>query len=65
MLANLLYLSATACLLIGSALSFNSQDLASYFFLIGSSLFFLKSGICLFNEIKILRQTKTGYLPIN
>ena len=40
---NLLYILATGCLMIGSILDFRKDDVSSYFFLIGSSLFFIKS----------------------
>ena len=43
MIDHILYLSATSCLVIGSSLTFKKDDEGSYFFLVGSSLFFIKS----------------------
>ena len=40
---NILYVMATGFLMTGSILDFNKDDLPSYFFVIGSSLFFIKS----------------------
>ena len=42
---NILYIMATGSLLVGSALDFDTDELASYFFLIGSSLFFVKASM--------------------
>lgn len=42
-ITNVLYVLATGCLMTGSILDFSSNDLSSYFFLIGSTLFFVKS----------------------
>ena len=52
MLSNILYVSATTSLLIGSIMSFESDELADYFYLIGTSLFFVKSSLHLGLEIK-------------
>ena len=51
MFVNIIYVLATLNLLLGSVLSFNN-NFSDYFFIIGSSLFFLKAFICLFNEAK-------------
>ena len=40
---NVLYVLATGFLMAGSILDFSEDDLSSYFFVIGSSLFFVKS----------------------
>ena len=40
---NVLYVLATGCLMTGSILDFKKDDVASYFFVVGSSLFFVKS----------------------
>ena len=40
---NVLYVLATGCLMTGSIMDFNHNDLPSYFFVIGSTLFFVKS----------------------
>ena len=42
-ITNVLYVLATGCLMTGSVLDFSHNDLSSYFFLIGSTLFFIKS----------------------
>ena len=52
MLSNLLYISATSSLLVGSILTFEIDELASYFYLIGTSLFFLKASLHLTREIR-------------
>ena len=52
MLTNILYVSATTSLLIGSIISFESDELADYFYLLGTSLFFIKSSLNLGLEIK-------------
>lgn len=51
MLTNIIYVSATCSLLIGSILSFESDELSDYFYLIGTSLFFIKSNLNLALEI--------------
>ncbi len=56
MLTNIIYVSATSSLLIGSILSFDSKELPDYFYLIGTSLFFLKSSLSLAFEIRKKRQ---------
>ena len=43
MLSNIIYVLATGFLMTGSILDFHKDDLPSYFFLIGSSLFFIKA----------------------
>ena len=49
-LTNTIYIMATGSLLTGSILTFDDNKVADYFYLIGTSLFFIKSGICLINE---------------
>ena len=61
MFSNLLYVLATSNLLVGSVLSFNKEELPDYFYLIGTTLFFLKSGICLINDFK---RPKSSYTEI-
>jgi len=43
LMGNILYVLATGSLMVGSVLDFKQDDLSSYFFVIGSSLFFIKS----------------------
>lgn len=52
MLTNIIYISATTSLLVGSILSFDPDVLPDYFYLIGTSLFFLKSSLTLAIEIR-------------
>ena len=52
MLTNILYVSATSSLLVGSILSFDSQELPDYFYLVGTSLFCFKSILSLGIEIR-------------
>lgn len=56
MLTNIIYVSATSSLLVGSILSFNSEELPDYFYLIGTTLFFLKAGLSLGLEIRKKRR---------
>ena len=66
MLTNILYVSATTSLLIGSIISFESDELADYFYLLGTSLFFIKSSLNLGLEIKNkLRHQVEVYHAIN
>ena len=66
MLTNIIYISATTSLLVGSILSFDSQELPDYFYLVGTSLFFLKSRLSLGLEIrKKQRQGLDVYHAIN
>lgn len=48
--SNVLYVLATGFLMTGSILDFSENDLPSYFFVIGSTLFFAKSllSFCLY-----------------
>ena len=52
MLTNIIYVSATSSLLVGSILSFDSQELPDYFYLVGTSLFCIKSILSLGIEIR-------------
>lgn len=52
MLTNIIYVSATSSLLIGSILSFESEELSDYFYLIGTTLFFIKSTLNFSLEIR-------------
>jgi len=56
MLTNIIYVSATTSLLVGSILSFNAEELPDYFYLIGTSLFFIKSSLSLGLEIRKKRR---------
>jgi len=63
MLTGILYVSATTSLLVGSVLTFNYLEMADYFYLLGTSLFFIKATISLYNEMKLL-QEKSVYTTI-
>ena len=52
MFNNIIYVLATSSLLTGSILTFNKNILSDYFYLIGTSLFFIKSSICLIEDYK-------------
>jgi len=52
MFDNIIYILATLCLFIGSSLSFNKNDIPSYFFVIGSGLFLVKSIISFIKDYK-------------
>jgi hypothetical protein len=52
MISNIIYVLATSSLLTGSILSFDMEQLDDYFYLIGTSLFFIKSGLNLITEIR-------------
>ena len=45
MLTQTLYICSTGSILTGTILSFNKDSIPDYFFLIGTSLFFIKASI--------------------
>ena len=51
MYTNILYVLATASLFIGSVLTFD-RKFADYFYLVGTTLFFIKALIVLATDIK-------------
>tara|TARA_B100000123_G_C25478164_1_gene317891 strand:+ start:107 stop:307 length:201 start_codon:yes stop_codon:yes gene_type:complete len=55
-LSNILYVSATTSLLIGSILTFEIDEIADYFYLIGTTLFFIKACLSFIIEIKNRKQ---------
>ena len=57
LISNIIYLLATASLLTGSILTFNSNK-PDYFFVIGSGLFFINSLERLISEIIEIRNRK-------
>lgn len=61
MLTNIIYVTATTSLLVGSILTFNPDDIPDYFYLLGTSLFFIKSSLTLLSEIR----EKPTYYAIN
>jgi hypothetical protein len=65
MLTNIIYVTATTSLLVGSILTFESDIIADYFYLIGTSLFFIKSSLTLGKEIKDRKKKITIYNTIN
>ena len=54
MISNIIYVLATSSLLIGSILSFDKEQIDDYFYLVGTSLFFIKSSLNLLSEIRKL-----------
>ena len=56
---NMLYISATASLLVGSSLSFDKEDESSYFFVIGSGLFLIKSLLTCVKDIRFSKPERT------
>ena len=52
MLSNIIYVLATSSLLTGSILSFDQEQMDDYFYLVGTSLFFIKSSLNLITEIR-------------
>ena len=65
MILNILYILATSSLLIGSALTFDPDELADYFYLVGTSLFFLKASVVLIYSLKNQKNTRSYYDIIN
>lgn len=63
MLSNILYVTATSCLVIGSALTFNYKETPDYFYLVGSSLFLIKAILSLVNETRSIK-SKSVYESI-
>lgn len=59
MFNNIIYVLATSSLLTGSILTFNKEELPDYFYLIGTSLFFIKSSLCLIKDCN--KSKKTHY----
>jgi len=62
MLTGILYVCATTSLLVGSVLTFNYLEMADYFYLLGTSLFFIKATISLYNE---MAKCYSGYYRIS
>lgn len=58
MFSNILYVLATSSLLTGSVLTFDSDYLPDYFYLVGTSLFCLKATISFGKEIVKKMKTK-------
>ena len=52
MISNIIYVLATSSLLTGSILSFDKEQMDDYFYLVGTSLFFIKSSLNLITEIR-------------
>ena len=50
MFSHIIYILATGCLFVGSVLTFD-KSLPDYFYMIGTTLFLIKSILCLFEEI--------------
>ena len=53
MLDNIIYVLATLCLVIGSSLTFDKNQIADYFYLLGSTLFLMKALMSFTKDIRI------------
>ena len=51
MLTQTLYICSTGSILTGTIMTFNKDSFPDYFFLIGSSLFFIKASICFITKL--------------
>ncbi len=58
MFNNIIYVLATSSLLTGSILTFDKEELPDYFYLIGTSLFFIKSSLCLIKDYNKSKKKK-------
>ena len=63
MLSNILYILATSCLVIGSALGFDCKEPSDYFYLVGTSFFLIKAVLSLVNETRTIK-SKSMYASI-
>jgi len=63
MLSNILYVSATLSLVIGSVLGFDRKEPVDYFYLVGTSLFLIKAVLSLVNETRTIK-SKSVYESI-
>ena len=63
-ISNVLYVSATTSLLVGSILTFQIDEIADYFYLVGTTLFFIKACLSMILEIKN-RKRISAYDTIN
>tara|TARA_B110001469_G_C9568861_1_gene282075 strand:+ start:538 stop:726 length:189 start_codon:yes stop_codon:yes gene_type:complete len=61
MLDNIIYVLATLCLVIGSSLTFDKNQIADYFYLLGSTLFLIKASLSL---VRDLRKNKPDYTSL-
>ena len=51
MLTNIIYVLATACLFTGTSMTYDNSETSDNFYLVGTSLFLIKSLICLIKDI--------------
>ena len=51
MLTQTLYICSTGSILTGTIMTFDKDSIPDYFFLIGTSLFFIKASICFVNKL--------------
>lgn len=56
MLTQTLYICSTGSILTGTILSFDKDNIPDFFFLIGTTLFFIKASIHFVKNILILKQ---------
>ena len=50
MLTQTLYICSTGSILTGTIMTFNKDSIPDYFFLVGTSLFFIKASYCFFKK---------------
>ena len=66
MFSNIIYVLATTSLLAGSSITFyksNKDEPEEYLYLIGTTLFFIKSTICLVEEVYIKLRNRNDVFP--
>ena len=51
MLTQTLYICSTGSILTGTIMTFDKDSIPDYFFLIGTSLFFIKASICFVSKL--------------
>lgn len=51
MLTQTLYICSTGSILTGTIMTFDKDSIPDYFFLVGTSLFFIKASICFVNKL--------------
>jgi len=62
MLIQTLYICSTGSILTGTILSFDKDSTPDYFFLIGTSLFFVKASICFVKAVLKKNDNNNGSL---
>ena len=63
MLTQTLYICSTGSILTGTIMTFDIDSIPDYFFLIGTSLFFIKASICFCRKLMSGKDTTHQVLP--